>query len=607
MTSPVGPQRDDAGVIAIVVALSMSTFLLGFAALAVDMGSAYTRKAELHSVADRLALAGAKGLPDIVTPQGALDQIDKTLREICADESTPGVCRADGTAPAIDWATDGNLGNGEVSFFADTDGNGEYLPGEQVSSTATNATALRVDLAPSEVQFGLAAAFGRDSALVHGAASSRVGTPIGAGILPFALTPDDLTRGEFCVRDPATPGLPPPPVPRGTVTLDIQTTVPGGVVFEHESGTPLVIELSVPDPGLTLPGPGGPGGPPPESAGLRDVAFHLSNTTAEVPFTEHPEGFEDTPTQTYYTVVLPTGEPVPRGTIWATGTQEIAPGVDAPFTTATVTDDKTDAVINYSGLPPGVDTLCSEPAAERGYVRLNRPGGASVEQKLADNIRSGPTVRLYPSDGLLGGIGDGVTCAALRLSAASSCLSSVTTGTFSTALTAGLLNGAGGVPGRLVGDCGNGVTNSHDRGGVDDSRLFSDPEFVNADGHPTADVLKDRITGDDTAAEPQDEGWITSKVLRCPRLAVLPVIQPDSLVGAINGQQISAFRYVWIDNEDDPVHRGLNGDGRDITSFRGYVIDPGYLPAVVAGSAKVGPLLGPEMPKEVLLIADIGD
>ena len=95
--------------IAIVVALSVSTFLLGFAALAVDLGTAYVRKAELQSIANRLALAGAKGLPVVVQPEGAIDEINRTLDQICRSQPTPGVCdvngAGDGSAPDPGWMT----------------------------------------------------------------------------------------------------------------------------------------------------------------------------------------------------------------------------------------------------------------------------------------------------------------------------------------------------------------------------------------------------------------------------------------------------------------------------------------------------------------------
>src|SRR3954465_9046625 len=96
---PARPRRSaaagDAGVSAIVVALSVSTFLLGFAALAVDLGSAYVRKAELQSIANRLARAGAKGLPVITQSDGAIDEINRTLEQICSSDPVSGVCDVD--------------------------------------------------------------------------------------------------------------------------------------------------------------------------------------------------------------------------------------------------------------------------------------------------------------------------------------------------------------------------------------------------------------------------------------------------------------------------------------------------------------------------------
>jgi hypothetical protein len=262
-------------------------------------------------------------------------------------------------------------------------------------------------------------------------------------------------------------------------------------------------------------------------------------------------------------------------------------------------------VINYSGLPAGADTLCAEPEADRGFIRLNRPGFGNSQQKLARNIRSGPTVKLYPSTGLFAIIGDAVTCAATQVALATSCLAT-SRQSFGTAMTSGFLTASGNTPGRLIGDCGNDVLTSHSRPGVDDSKLFTDAGFVESAGHLTATELKDRLIGGSShaAVVPDDQGWITSKVLRCPRLAVMPVIDPRTSVGTIGGQEIRSFRYVWIDNEDDTIHRGLNGDASNITSFRGYVIDPGYLSPVVSGSGQVGPFLGGNMPKEALLIAD---
>jgi len=54
------PRRSDSGAMAILLAASM-VFLFGLAALAVDAGFMYTRRAGLQSAADAAALAGARG------------------------------------------------------------------------------------------------------------------------------------------------------------------------------------------------------------------------------------------------------------------------------------------------------------------------------------------------------------------------------------------------------------------------------------------------------------------------------------------------------------------------------------------------------------------
>ena len=505
-------RRDD-GVIAIVVALSISTFLLGFAALAVDLGSAYTRKAELQSIADRLTLAGARGLPSV---PHALTEIDRELAEACRDQATPGVCRGDGSAPSIGWATDGLVANGEVDFLVDPDGDGRYRSADRVGADgSTEATALRVRLARSTVEFGLASALGVDSATLTRSATGRIGTPLGAGLLPFALTPADLADGQFCVQD-TDPDAGPAPGPGGG---------PGGG---------------------PAPGPGG--GPGPGAGPIQSPTPGPTDDDAG-----------------------PVRGPTPVERSPATGRLQIA----------------------------AVGDQCENPSAERGFVQLAR--STSGTGTLEQNIRSGPEVRLYPATGTRS---TDRTCASVTFAPATRCL--VTDpDSFSAALTEGFV----GDGGRLLGDCGNGTTMSHSRSGVDDSRLFSDPGFIDVTGHFSPSELRSRITTG-VPATPPDRGWLTSKVLTCPRLAVMPVIDPaggGGSAGPAADSDILSFRSVWIDDEDDVGHRGLNGDGSLITGFRGYVVDPGYLPAVVSGSPAVGPFLGGDMPVEALLITDLTD
>jgi hypothetical protein len=579
---PPHSRGDDAGLIAIVVALSVSTFLLGFAALAVDLGAAYARRAELQSVANQLTLAGAKGLPTI---PDALTQIDQALTAVCADRAVPGLCGGDPenpVAPEITWADDGVLGNGEVDFFIDPDGDGKYNPDDRITEpdSKTEATALRVRLAPSTVEFGLAGALGVQSATLTKSATGRIGTPLGAGLLPFALTPEDLTRGQFCVRDPA----PDPedlriPAPTGfpRVRLRQPGTQPNPV--PDSSPVPVTRDLQL------LRSVRGP---------LAAVQFHFLNSAPDAePVISANAVLRAGSRPRTWSVELPAGGPGSTVTVWATGTQN---GRD--FVTDTT-------VLTYPGSLPAGSQLCDQLSAQRGYVRLARQAGDSGG--LAQNIRSGPQVKLYPATGPLGLIGDLLDCGAISFARASSCVS-IAKAPFSASLTAGLLWSSGSTPGRMLGDCGNGTTTSHGRTGVDDSRLFTDPGFVDVNGHASASELRTRIT-EPAPVGPQDRGWLTSKVLRCPRLAVLPVIDSSGPIGPISGpvgaRSIDSFRYVWIDDETDVGHRGLNGNGSRVTSMRGYVVDPGYFPALISGSRTVGPFLGRDMPREAMLITNM--
>jgi hypothetical protein len=224
---------------------------------------------------------------------------------------------------------------------------------------------------------------------------------------------------------------------------------------------------------------------------------------------------------------------------------------------------------------------------------------------LENNIRSSPAVNLFPVDGLLGTIGSDLDCVATAFSSpATTCLSTVTGTEFDDAFTDGFLRSSGHTSGRLVGNCGNGETSNN----VDASRLFADPGFIDTSKGGSADALRNRLLGPGGATEPDptNRGWLTGHVLECPRLAVMPIVDPDSLVGSISGKNITGFSYVWIDDDLTSTGRGLHFTRGQVDSFRGYVIDPGYLPATVAGSKLLGPFLGDDMPKQVRLIPDLG-
>lgn len=608
LTSRSKAMPDDAGVIAIVVALSISTFVLGFSALAVDLGSAYTRKAELQSIADRLALAGANGLPDIGHPQGALDLIRQTLTGLCADDRTPGLCPDDGSAPSLNWATDADPNNGRIDFYTDPDSDGEISPADRLTDLGLPAAALQVTLPPSTVQFGLAAAIGFSSVDVHKSASARIGTPLAGGILPFAVTEADVASGQFCVIDqnvgPALPHTTPLPTFYGF--LPIQTVLtPDHADADTVSAGGVSINVKLqPQPGYT-------------TRNYRKVNVYFSNADRT--------WFQDLTVNTTgtYTVPVPPGEATDRPQVWAHGEIEVwgtPRGGGSPrwiwrqFNSRPVT-------FTYDGIPDTTPDLCAQPPSrDRGYVDLARDDGAS--DPLATNTRLGPRVRLFPYSpvgAILGAATD--PCVTQTFSPRTSCLTSVQPAvpgppSLGGSLRNGLLKSSGNQPGRLIGTCAD-DGNSNDSNGVDRTRLL-------VDGSPLVDTTQggsSSAPGDPPSGSPgnsgsallfsvlhgripDQRGWIKSQALRCPRMAVVPVVGPSLLTLPGNQQPIVRFVYAWID--DPSTHRGVTVNSGSVYTVRGYLLDPKYLPAITSGSPQVGPYLGGDMPKEALLIHNLG-
>jgi Flp pilus assembly protein TadG len=533
--------RDEAGVVAIVMTLAISTFLLGVAALAVDLGQAYLRQNDLQSLADRLALAGAKGLPTIGEPEGALDQVTTMLEAVCSRNEAPeGLCPAPSAAA---W-TDGNPANGEITFFADADSDGQVGRADAVTSLSTPSQALRVVLPPSTVQFGLAGAIGFSSARIQKSATARIGTPLGSGLLPFALTPDDLTAGRFCVVDTDQVQIP-SPVTASTISdstrLTLNSSFPEGLPVAGTRAS-----FSITPSGYWWP--------------IRSTFFHLRTADG----TEQSPSGERTGWNSYR-ATLPPGTAGSQIQVWATG--RLSRSSSSTFTTNAIR-------LTYTGTPPVTDppseSTCDHASAGRGLLQL----GTSLETSL----RSGPL-----ATGVLGLLNPG------------------SSGGFSDALTSGFLRSAGNRAGRLIGDTGHGTLSvngySVDATSLFDSSHLLDPQYAGGTGLSLQTLLDQG-----RAAQPGNRGWITAAAVRSHRLAVVPVVDPD-LTEDENTLSVSSFRYVWIDGTSP--NRGLLWrDGR-LVGFEGYVVDPGYLPAVVSGSGTVGPFLGSDMPKEAVLIPDL--
>jgi hypothetical protein len=568
-------ERDDTGVVAIIVALSVSTFLLGFAALAVDLGAAYARQTDIQSTAEELAMAGAAGLPTIEKARAA---VDDARRHACERDRLPGIC--DVTGPG--WEKDGDLSNGEVRFYDDRGQSGVFAdleppagldPDDFLAYSATEATGIRVLLPPSTVEFGLASAIGFDSVKVTRAATARIGTPLGEGILPFALTPGDLNRGEFCATDNRVTGdqdvRGDPSVWVTTNRLGARTvTVQGG--GDHDVTLYLNALLGVDED---------------------SVVWHATNST-------NPDQAVDAQDETFnrWTVTVPANPPNTRVWVWATGNLELGP-LRFRFRSQA-------AQVIFAGDDPPDDGLCGEaPAFQRGYLDLARADTGG----LADNVRKGPQTKLYNASTPLGGqILRSTDCATNSFDPSTACASVNVSRSWSWSVQQGLLTSDRQIPGRLARDCGNDTVAVPGGAKIDASRL------IDGDKSPflsdrTPQELRDRILGHGTdAAADGWEGTISSRAMRCARLAVMPVVEPFSVAGVINSQKIVKFVYVWLD-QADTGSRGLRftSTGK-LTSVRGYVLQPGFFPKQVAGSPVVGPYLGDDMPREVVLVHDLG-
>ncbi|MCD5351604.1 Tad domain-containing protein [Kineosporia mesophila] len=522
--------RPESGVIAIVVTLAVSTFLLGIAALAVDLGQAHLRQNDLQSLADRLALAGAKGLPVINEPEGAIDQLTTTLSAVCASgEETGDLCPAGGIT-AAQW-TDGDPTNGELTFFADPDADGAVTASDVVSDLSTPSQALRVLLPPATVQFGLAGVLGFDSAKIQRSATARVGTPLGSGLLPFALTPDDVARGTFCIA-----GEPALTEESGSLSASTGTSSP--VRLTLRTRFPDGVPATGADASVTLTSS--------SWSRLRGVSFEGRTPGG----TERSMVAVRTGWRTYR-ITVPPGEPGSTVEIRAHGRRGRSSTI---FTTAPLT-------LTYTGSPPATDPItCDSPLPILNVGDLER------------SIRSGPTPPVLDS-----------------------LLNLTSTPEISDALTKGLLQSEGNRPGRLIGDTGHGTLTTNGYPNVDATDLFRSAHLIDQ-RYGSVSSLKSLLQRGSTAS-PTERGWITAAAVRSHRLAVLPVMDDENL------EKITSFRYIWIDG--DSPGRGLLWEQGYLTGLEGYVIDPGYLPAVVSGSGSVGPYLGSGMPKEALLTSDL--
>jgi Flp pilus assembly protein TadG len=179
------PDRDR-GVVAVIVALLISTVLLTISAFAVDFGNALAERARLQAVADLAAKAGAVYLPDVTKARAA------AVNTMCStDNRAPDWASACAgapfslTDPLTTWVSN-------ISFFGD-DADGDHAPSPSELLTGAWATAISVTLPPTSVPVGLGQIAGVSSITVGSLGTARLATPMPAlGVTPLYLVPTDL-------------------------------------------------------------------------------------------------------------------------------------------------------------------------------------------------------------------------------------------------------------------------------------------------------------------------------------------------------------------------------------------------------------------------------
>lgn len=181
--------------VAVMVILVMSLVLFGVAALAVDLGNAFTRKRDVQSQADFSTLAGGAGLPALASTPTAADPAIQNAAEYLFKNQRQ---NDDGAVPLtkVQLAivlTDGNPDNG-AAYYGHLDAAGNLVP---------SRGELTIKTPPVLVKYGFAAVLGSANVKVKASATVGLRSP-GGGAMPFyAVQGGGCDYGPQTLSDPA--------------------------------------------------------------------------------------------------------------------------------------------------------------------------------------------------------------------------------------------------------------------------------------------------------------------------------------------------------------------------------------------------------------------
>ncbi len=596
-----GPTEE--GAVAVIVAVTaLSMVLFGVSALAVDLGDAYARQRQLAASADLAALAGAGQLPDRAAARTA------ALENLCSQANVvqgwpAGTCPT--PADSATWDFDGNLTNGEIQFYtgAPDPGSNRFSAGQL--ATGTTATGIRVLTPNATVQFGFATALGYSSVDVRRAATAALFNARGPGHMPLFGIPSDA--GLTCFLDRGNNGgdhgvniaKPPPP----TTTYQIRASPTTGL----RAGDRVFVTITPPVPPDVTSGA-------PQVTYTIDVFVNSSNPLAQGQLTVSP-------TRDVVSFSAPGGQPVDVDLpVWVQITQtSTASGVNP------VVDVTNSVSIKYAISQP-----CDADSANRGYLDEPRQSGAQTPWVVYNTIL-GFDHDLHPymdwptpgrPEPAIADTCDTLPGAVYATSQATwvpdaNCVT-LDSGVSIRSFSRGLFDGAGGLPGRMDPRCGTVTTTSGPEHGIEGAYLsqFVDTSFGTLDQFLTAIRSP--------APAPADKrGWLSADALTCARLTFIPVVRPQLPVQNDDPDAVLPvvdIKILWIDSvaqlgDAEPVNHAERGflwndheEESRLQGVLGYVIDPSYLPATVAGLIpSTDQYFSDTLPKLVRLVHDIDD
>jgi hypothetical protein len=181
-----------------ILTVVFTVMIFAVAALAVDLGNAFSRRRQAQTMADLAALAGGKGLPDIGWP-GRWRTTTSTATP-CAPTTAPA------WPPAVSQLSNGVLDDGEIQVL---NSGGAPLPYAATASSTVPARCgapatgdgrrVRVVTPPRTVNFTMAPVIGFDDTETAAGATVEIRS-LGGRMMPFGIPAGCQTYGFVSVK-----------------------------------------------------------------------------------------------------------------------------------------------------------------------------------------------------------------------------------------------------------------------------------------------------------------------------------------------------------------------------------------------------------------------